>query len=107
MDSEDNILIFDLFSGVGFCNQLFSLETAVYLANISNRHLVLCVRFPLSHCGRVNWEYGFFPDFFPQLDVTVSKGITVIRGKTGSDFVAANNMSDAVGVASDNWLSRV
>ncbi len=23
MNSEDNILIFDLFSGVGFCNQLF------------------------------------------------------------------------------------
>jgi hypothetical protein len=25
-------LIYDLFSGVGFCNQLFSLETAIYLA---------------------------------------------------------------------------
>lgn len=107
MNSEDNILIFDLFSGVGFCNQLFSLETAVYLANISNRHLVLCVRFPLSHCGRVDWEYGFFPNFFPQLDATVSQGITVIKGKTGHDFVAEENVSNVVEVANENWFSRV
>ena len=26
-------LIYELFSGVGFCNQLFSLETSIYLAN--------------------------------------------------------------------------
>jgi len=57
-------LIYELFSGVGFCNQLFSLETAIYLANISNRKLILLIRNPLCHCGRASWDYGKFLDFF-------------------------------------------
>lgn len=57
-------LIYQLFSGVGFCNQLFSLETAIYLANISNRKLILLIKNPLCHCGRSSWEYGSFMDFF-------------------------------------------
>ena len=57
-------LIYELFSGVGFCNQLFSLETAIYLANISNRRLILLIRNPLCHCGRASWDYGKFLDFF-------------------------------------------
>lgn len=51
-------LIFELFSGVGFCNQLFSLETAIYLANISNRKLILIIRNPLCHCGSSSWDFG-------------------------------------------------
>ena len=107
MNSEDKILLFDLFSGVGFCNQLFSLETAVYLANISHRHLVLCVRYPLSHCGRVDWEYGFFPDFCPQLQGAVTRGVTIIRGKTSVDVVAESGINDVGDVATENWFSRV
>tara|TARA_B100000927_G_scaffold151811_1_gene122352 strand:+ start:2117 stop:4018 length:1902 start_codon:yes stop_codon:yes gene_type:complete len=57
-------LIYELFSGVGFCNQLFSLETAIYLANISNRKLILLIRNPLCHCGRASWEYGYLLNFF-------------------------------------------
>lgn len=57
-------LIFQLFSGVGFCNQLFSLETAIYLANISNRKLILLIKYPLCHCGRSSWDYGTFMEFF-------------------------------------------
>jgi hypothetical protein len=57
-------LIYELFSGVGFCNQLFSLETAIYLANIANRKLILLVRNPLCHCGRSSWDYGYFLNFF-------------------------------------------
>ena len=57
-------LIYELFSGVGFYNQLFSLETAIYLANITNRKLILLVRNPLCHCGRASWDYGHFLDFF-------------------------------------------
>lgn len=57
-------LIYELFSGVGFFNQLFSFETAIYLANITNRKLVLLVRNPLCHCGRASWDYGKFVDFF-------------------------------------------
>lgn len=57
-------LIYELFSGVGFYNQLFSLESAVYLANISERKLILIVKFPLCHCGKSSWDYGKFPEFF-------------------------------------------
>jgi hypothetical protein len=57
-------LIYDLFSGVGFCNQLFSLETAIYLANITNRKLILLIKNPLCHCGRASWDYGTIMDFF-------------------------------------------
>lgn len=57
-------LIYELFSGVGFCNQLFSLETSIYLANVSKRKLVLLIRNPLCHCGVSSWDYGKFLDFF-------------------------------------------
>ena len=57
-------LIYELFSGVGFCNQLFSLETAIYLANTTNRRLILLIRNPLCHCGRSSWDYGKFLEFF-------------------------------------------
>lgn len=61
-----NYLIYELFSGVGFCNQLFSLETAIYLANISNRKLVLFIKYPLCHCGRASWNYGTIINFFSE-----------------------------------------
>ena len=57
-------LVYELFSGVGFCNQLFSLETAIYLANISNRKLILFIKNPLCHCGSSSWNYGKFMEFF-------------------------------------------
>ena len=57
-------LIYELFSGVGFCNQLFSLETAIYLANISKRKLILLIRNPLCHCGTSSWDYGYLLNFF-------------------------------------------
>lgn len=60
----NKILIYELFSGVGFCNQLFSLETGIYLANITNRKLILLIRNPLCHCGKSNWNYGKILDFF-------------------------------------------
>lgn len=57
-------LIYELFSGVGFCNQLFSLETAIYMANISNRKLILIIMNPLCHCGSASWNYGYFLNYF-------------------------------------------
>ena len=64
MVRDENCLVFEMFSGVGFCNQLFSLETAIYLTNILNRRLILLIRHPLCHIGHANWEYGEFMDFF-------------------------------------------
>lgn len=57
-------LIYELFSGVGLCNQLFSLETAIYMANISKRHLILLIKYPLCHCGKASWDYGYLLNFF-------------------------------------------
>tara|TARA_B100001093_G_scaffold226079_1_gene216649 strand:- start:650 stop:2578 length:1929 start_codon:yes stop_codon:yes gene_type:complete len=62
--SEVKTLIYELFSGVGFCNQLFSLETAIYLANISNRKLILLIKNPLCHCGSASWDYGYLLNYF-------------------------------------------
>lgn len=56
-------LVYVLFSGVGYCNQLFSLETAVYLANISKRALRLYIQHPLVHCGRPNKDFGVITDY--------------------------------------------
>lgn len=57
-------LIYELFSGVGFCNQLFSLETAIYLSNLLDRKLILLIRHPLCHWGGCSWNYGKFLGFF-------------------------------------------
>lgn len=57
-------IIYELFSGVGFCNQLFSLESAIYLANITNRKLILLIKSPLCHCGKASWNYGHFLELF-------------------------------------------
>ena len=46
-----------------FCNQLFSLESAIYLSNITNRKLILIIKRPLCHCGKCDWNYGKFTDF--------------------------------------------
>ena len=66
IDEKSNVktLIYELFSGVGFCNQLFSLETTIYLANISNRKLILLIKNPLCHCGHASWDYGYLLNFY-------------------------------------------
>ena len=60
---KENILAFDLFSGVGFYNQLFSLETAIYMAKISNRYLILNIKHPLVTAGRMNKDCGLITDY--------------------------------------------
>lgn len=57
-------IIYEIFSGVGLCNQIFSLETSIYLANILNRKLILIIKNPLAHCGKASWNYGYLLNFF-------------------------------------------
>ena len=57
-------LIYEQFSGVGLCNQLFSFETAIYLANITNRKLILLIKNQICHAGRAKWDYGYFLNYF-------------------------------------------
>jgi hypothetical protein len=74
---EHNILIFDLFSGVGYYNQLFSFEQAVYMANISGRYLIVNIRHPLSACGRPNRDYGPLTDYLQDTYKKYVKGMQV------------------------------
>ena len=63
LKKDVNILVYDLFCGVGYYNQLFSLELGIYLANISNRHLVINMRHPLVACGKPDRNYGSLIDY--------------------------------------------
>ena len=81
MVRNQNCLVYELFSGVGFCNQLFSLETAIYLANISNRRLILLIRHPLCHIGHANWDFGEIMNFFDvKYKEHLQKGIEIFYG---------------------------
>ena len=63
LKNDVNVLVYDLFCGVGYYNQLFSLELGIYLANISNRHLVINMRHPLVACGKPDRNYGTLIDY--------------------------------------------
>lgn len=56
-------LYYELFSGVGFLNQLFSLETAIYMANRMKKKLHLIIKEPLVYCGKPDWNYGIIFDY--------------------------------------------
>ena len=60
---KSNIFLYDLFTGVGFYNQLFSLELGIYLAYISKRHLIINMKHPLVACGRPVRDYGSLLDY--------------------------------------------
>lgn len=79
-------LIYQQFSGVGFCNQLFSLETAIYLANILDRKLILLIHNGLCHCGRASWDYGYFLDYFKDYKKYLPHGIDVYYKSTPKDI---------------------
>lgn len=60
----NNLLIYELHSGVGYCNQIFSLETAIYLSNVLKKKLILIIQYPLAHIGIPSWDNGYLLDFF-------------------------------------------
>jgi hypothetical protein len=57
-------LIYELYTDGEICDQIFSLETAIYLANISERKLILIIKNPISYCGVASWDYGYLMNFF-------------------------------------------
>lgn len=61
--TDKNILVYDLFTGVGYYNQLFSLETAIYLAHRSKRYLIINVQHPLVSAGKPDRAYGTIFDY--------------------------------------------
>lgn len=102
-------LVYELFSGVGFCNQLFSFETAIYLANITNRKLLLLIKYPLCHCGRASWDYGKFLDFFSdRYKEFLPHGIDVYYKNIPQDIIdVINNKNICQEIPFTNKLSRI
>lgn len=88
----EKYLIFELFSGVGFCNQVFSLENAIYLSNILKRKLILIIRYPLCHCGTPRWEYGFILDFFKDIHLHLPYGYEFLYSKDGDKIKYYENI---------------
>ena len=59
--SDHPVLIFRLFggvNGVGFYNQIFSLELAIFMANYFKRKLYLIISHPLAAKGKCLWSLG-------------------------------------------------
>jgi len=81
------ILAFELFCGVGYYNQLFSLELAVYMAVKSGRYLILNVRHPLAACGRPNRAYGLLVDY---LDPGFKKLLCGFEVRAYKDYVTSS-----------------
>ena len=92
-------LIYEMFSGVGFCNQLFSLETAIYMSYISNRKLILLVKNPLCHCGQTSWDFGLFLNYFSDDYLEyLPNGIQVIYGR--------NNDKEIIDIIANKSLTK-
>lgn len=60
---KGNIFNYELFTGVGYYNQLFSLELGIYLAYISKRYLIINIKHPLVQCGKPTKELGPIFDY--------------------------------------------
>jgi hypothetical protein len=60
---KGNIFNYELFSGIGYYNQLFSLELGIYLAYISKRYLIINIKHPLVQCGKPTKELGPIFDY--------------------------------------------
>lgn len=77
---NDYKLIFNLYSGVGYYNQLFSFELALYFASLSKRHLILYIAHPLVHAGRVDRQHGILLDYLnDEYKDFLPSGMTVIK----------------------------
>jgi hypothetical protein len=63
---SNGTLIFHLFTGfegVGFYNQIFSLELAIYMSYFFNRDLYIYIKYPLAAMGKYTWDYGNIFDY--------------------------------------------
>ena len=60
---KGNILNYELFTGVGYYNQLFSLELGIYFAYLSKRYLIINLKHPLVQCGKPTRDLGPIFDY--------------------------------------------
>ncbi len=77
---KENILMFKLFggqNGVGFYNQIFSLELAIYMSNFFKRKLFLIIDNPLAAKGVCSWDYGTIFDYINDIGYLLPYGYDI------------------------------
>lgn len=80
-NNNDNVLIFTLFGGmigVGFFNQIFSLELGIFMSQFFKRKLVILVKKPIAALGVPNWELGTIFDYINDISSLLPYGHEII-----------------------------
>ena len=75
-------LIFYLFggvNGVGFYNQIYSLELAIYLSNISKRYLILIINKPLAIMGKNDSSVGIILNYIINISHLLPYGYEICK----------------------------
>jgi hypothetical protein len=92
MNKSNGILIFNLFggigkvNGVGYYNQLFSLELAIFMSNYFKRELHIVISKPLAVKGIGNWDYGTINDYILDINELCPYGLKIVN----KDIVTKN-----------------
>ena len=79
---QSSTLIFTLFggiNGVGFYNQIFSLELAIFMSNFFKRELHLIINKPLAALGVGNWNLGTIFDYIENISHLLPYGFKIIK----------------------------
>jgi len=110
-NSEDTngVLIFDLFggiNGVGFYNQLFSLELAIYMSNFFKRALYLRVTRPLATKGVCSWDYGTIFDYILKIDDLLPYGFVVLSDKECYDIIEVHDIVISQYMSSSYYVDK-
>ena len=74
------VLIFQLFggvNGVGFYNQIFSLELAIFMSNYFQRKLYLIISHPLAAKGKCLWTLGTIFDYIRPIEHLLPYGFEI------------------------------
>lgn len=79
---SESVLIFNLFggiNGVGFYNQIFSLELAIYMSIFFGRKLHLVINQPIACMGLCDWSFGTIFDYILDIKYLLPHGCQIFR----------------------------
>lgn len=82
LQEMNNVLVFTLFggiNGVGFYNQIFSLELAIYMSNFFKRKLYLRIEQPIANMGLCDWSLGTIFDYIFDIDNLLPYGYEIFK----------------------------
>lgn len=102
MNKSNGILLFNLFEGligVGYYNQIFSLELAIFMSNYFKRELHLIITKPLCSKGISDVDYGYIFDYILPVNHLCPFGIRILN----KDINNKNNNIHIINC--DNYIS--